>query len=703
MARKIKADKNPSKHKGDKKPQFTIFQKIDKVEEDHPVTKNHHLDMIYQYSMYLGHQYLLPNYEDNELVEQVVDRDARCCYNVVAGFCDTFDAKMLKDRPIPQMYPTGFEPGDISAARFASTALESWWKRKDVSELWFEAVGWASRTGTGIIKQYWDGQMEEEEEEDGKDAKKKGKEKDKPSFTVSGDVPRYDESDVGLQVIAPWNFFPGHRATNSKNLREAYHLYPMPTAELVRLYGDIAKDVKVEAVEDYRSLLGSYTEGAIDSEDSYTGVFSEEVTLVREYWERGIEGYDAGHGKGKGRFIVRAGGVTLHDGPNPYKKRLPFIIVTVNKPPDSFWGKGLISKVAGLQHDLNRINSLTMENIDWTAICKFVVPRGTNIEDNAITKMSGEVIEFDPEGGSEPHQMQILSMPGYVSQFKQEIVQTMMDIIGLHEVSFAQLPKRGSEISGRALNTLVEAESARFAREIMTMQGAMKEQALFYLELIQDNYTKEQLEAVLGENRSTEVDDFLKTDIRNYNDIYAEVGAGFGLSASQRTDTLLMYYDRKIIDANRVLQLSEFGGTNKLYYEATLDENKANRHLQHILKTGKAPQISLYDNHEAIMKVFKDFVRRPEFDSLDNDKQIAIEAYLDEHLRKSIEMAQHMQEIQAAAQPAAAPNALTTGGAPGMPPPMMPDQTQMAMEEQMSQSPGAPPSQDMGGMMPPQG
>ena len=45
---------------------------------------------------------------------------------------------------------------DISTARFSNVALEGWWKKKDISSLWFEAIGWASRVGTGFIKQYWD-------------------------------------------------------------------------------------------------------------------------------------------------------------------------------------------------------------------------------------------------------------------------------------------------------------------------------------------------------------------------------------------------------------------------------------------------------------------------------------------------------------------------------------------------------------------
>lgn len=706
MARKLKKDeKLPSKHQ-EEKPKATIYQQMDKVEQDHPVTKTHHLEMLYQYAMYLGHQYLLPNYEDNELIETIVDREARCCYNFSAGFCDTFDAKMLKDRPIPQAYPSGFEPEDISSARFASAAIEQWWGRNDISDLLFEAVGWASKCGTGVIKQYWDGpsrkdkqgEDEEDKKEDGKELKTKvGK------YLISGDKPRDDRGDCKVEVIAPWNFFPDHRGTTIKNCRHAFHVYPMPIVEIQRIYGDKADGVKAESIEDYRSLLSSYTEGAVDSEDSYTGVFAEEVTLVREYWERGVPGHDAGFGVGKGRFIVRAGGVTLYEGPNPYGKRLPFILFTVGKPSDSIWGRGIMEKIAGMQHDYNRINSLTMENIDWTAICKFVVPRGTNIEDNAINKLSGEVIEFDAESGQAPHQMQIASMPAYVSQFKQEILQSAMDVVGLHEVSFAQLPKRGSEISGRALNTLVEAESARFAREIMCSASSIKEMAIFFMELLKENFTDDQLREVLGKNRETEMEDFMKSSLRGNTDIFVEVGSGFGLSPSNRIDQLMMLYDRKAIDAPTLLRLSEFGTSGKLYYDATLDENKAHRHLQHIIKTGNAPNISRYDNHQAIIKIFKDFIRSPEYDKLDEDIQDAIEAYVDEHFRKEIELAEHMKQIATEAQSQGQPNALTTGGAPGAAPFMTPDQTQMAMEEQMAMSPGAPPSQDMGGMMPQQG
>lgn len=590
--------------------EFPTDEIIDSIDSDHPVTKDKHLDWVYWYAMYLGHHYWVPDYNNNELIRAYINRSARSVYNLTAGFVDTFVAKMLKDRPVPMVYPLTFEPSDIKAARIGSVALEYWWRKYDLSDMWFDVVLWAAITGTSIVKQYWDKWAGE---------------------TISGEEPEA-LGEVRCEIVPPWNFFPDPSASDISKARWAVHTYVMPLSEIKRLYPEKAKDLAGEDVSDYRDVLSSYTSEISERAAQVTGSAAESKVWVREYWERGESGIDRGFGDGKGLLKIRANGTTLYEGKNPGDDSLPFITYAVKKRPDSIWGEGLIKQVVQCQHDLNRINSQIMENIDWMANVKWAIPRGSQLKEGALNKEVSEAVEFDGEKGMAPHQMQVIPIPNHVFQYKSEVVQAMMDIVGLHEVSFAQLPERGSQMSGRALTSLVEAEAVRFSKEIMRLSTAMKSQAMSYLSLAKKHYGERRTARIVGSYRGVEIESFIKSDLDGQTDVYVEVGSGFGLSPSAKNEQIMALLDRKIIPPDEALRLTEYGGLGKLYFDANLDQSKAQRHLDIILNKGAAPPISEYDNHAAMVKVFMDFIRRPEYDDLDIGTKNMVETYISNHV-----------------------------------------------------------------------
>lgn len=680
--------KSAIKKKAISEEENSIENLIDNCETDHPVTKKLWLDWAYYYSMYLGFQAYVQSYEDNELIEDEIAAESRSIYNIIDGFCDTYVAKMLKDRPIPQFYPLGFESKDINAARYSNIAIESWWKKIDMSAMWYDVLFWAACLGTGIIKQYYN----DAQETDG--------------VIAGAEQNPLRRGDISAESLMPWNYIPDPRATSGKSQRYGIHFYAMPITTFKRIFKDKEGIEKIseEVIEDYREMLASHSFGSVDSESSTDGVFSEKCVMVREYWERAIDGFDAGQGVGKGRFMIRAGKQTWHDGPNPYKKTLPFIVCAIGKTPDQFWGRGLVEKMAPEQHDLNRINSLIMENIDWTCIVKYAVPKGLNIEDNTINKKSGEVVEYDSDGGPGPHQMVIAGMPQYVFEHKASIFSTVMDRTGMHEVSFAQLPPRASQTSGKALNQLVEAEATRFAKDVVAIQTAMEEQALFFIELAQEHYTETQHVALMGQYRGVEIADFKGADLRGQTGCFVEVGSSLGMSPSAKFEKMVMLFDRKVIGPDELMKSAEFGTTGKVFYQTAMDDNKANRHLQSIIKDHVAPNISKYDNHQAIIKVFMDFIRKPEYDELDDKTRQVIETYMDTHKEKEAEIMAQTQAMvskvtQGVMQKAGmAGGQIPPGGPGGQPPQMMtPQNAPSAMQDQMSMAtgqPGAPPPQE---------
>lgn len=621
---------------------INIDELIDELPKQHPVISDHHLHWVFLYAMYLGKQYAFPNYSTGKLVdasiledtlaEEIITRNTRSIYNMYAGFLDTYIAKMLKDNPVPQTYPTSFDNDMIKGARIGNIALEDWWRREQIERKCYDAVTWSALTGTGILKVYFN--------------------KDKGVPISVGDE-SMKEGDIVCSSVPPWFFFSDPMAKDMPSARFGEEVYIQPLSVLKKVLGSKITDGlgSEEDAENYKNLLSAYT-GELGGTSKQDGVLAEESILVKEYWERAVEGHDAGKGKGKGLLKLRAGGKTLYEGPNPQGEDLPWFRIVAKGRPDSFYGQGHGDGIVQCQVDFNRINSQTMENIDWLGNTKIAVPYSTNSE--AFDKNAGELLECDMSDGI-PQQIQIQAFQPQVMNFAESILQRMMHIIGLHEVSFAQLPERASRISGRALDMLIDSESVRFAKDVNSLKTALEDMALRFIKLARDNYDTEKYVSLVGKYRGLEVEAFKGKDLRVERGefgFFVEVGKGFGLSPARKAEQLSMLWDRGIIqDPQEILKNLEFGTIDKIYYDATLDENKAQRHLDLIVsgvegeEAAVAPPISKFDNHKVFIKVFTDFIRRPEYDLLSDEQREVIEGALEEHMRLLQELAMQQQMV----------------------------------------------------------
>ncbi|MFX0206598.1 MAG: hypothetical protein ACFFDT_11485, partial [Candidatus Hodarchaeota archaeon] len=562
---------------------------IDKIDETHPVKIYKHIKMVYHLAMYYGYQFYTISANKTQLGEDIENAYARSDYNLLGGLIDVFVSKMLKDNPIPQVYPISFDNEDIQAARLSDIALEYWWKKENLSHFLYEVVRWAAITGTGIGKVFFN--------------------KDK-GLRINVGEEWIGEGEVVAQVVNPFGFFPDPSARKLSEARWVAHCYVQPVEAVKKTFKEKAKSLKGEKnIEGYRNILSSYTGDYTDIRND-EAVFNEDMCVVREYWERGVEGHDAGFGEGKGRLLIRANGIELYDGENPKGEKLPFFVLAVKKPMDSFWGRGLVEPLVTAQMDLNRINSQIMENIDLMANIWIGVPIGGETNPELLAPFSAVKVPYDPDIGP-PHGIPLTPIPAHVLHQRDSIIKHMMDIIGIHEVSMAQLPIRGSQMSGRALHELVEAEAVRHATEVNNLKVFVEEVARTYIEEAQEHYQTKRLASIIGQNRGVEIEEFIGADLRgrkdtpSFHNYDVEVGGGFGLSSASKAEQLLMLYDRKIIqDPNEVIRHLEFSTIRKFFYQSNMAENKANRHLKRILEEGIIPEISGYDNHRIHIKVF---------------------------------------------------------------------------------------------------
>ena len=609
------------KKKENKKNQLTLLSiaEIDKIHDSHPVkSSGQHLTWVFHYAMYLGHQYARANYEKDELEYEEFMANSRSIYNMLMGYNKLFNSKLLKDDPTPQVIPITFDSDDVRKSRISSVVLESWWKKQNLASVLYDTVFWASIIGTGIIKQYWN--------------------KDYGMKINVGGI-SIDDGEVVDRVLSPWGSFPDPTAVDIKTCRYFAESYIQPITTLDRCYPKLAgKFLSDDMLDDYKAIVASYTGDNTDT--NTTGNLTEDKARVTEYWERGVVDYDAGYGEGKGALIIRAGGQTIYAGENPKGIGLPYYRYTVNDVPDSFWGKGMIEPAVQAQIDLNRVTSQTMENIDWMGNQMYLLPEGCSVDEQQLGKTVATVLRYNPEMGK-PEVMQHRAFPTEVLSYIAIIDQKMMAIYGLHEVSQGQLPERGSQMSSRSLDILVESETVRFAPEINRLKDMIEQMANDYLDTAGEKYTGKKSVAMLGKVNGVQAMEFDKEDLLGSRGIIVEVGKGFGLSPQRKSELAMQLFDRGAITAAEVMNVVEFGTTNKLFYSNTLAENKAIRYLKMIVqgveneegeRVAVDPPFTKHDPHEAMIKVAIEFMMMPAYDDeISEDQKKLLDAYIDRH------------------------------------------------------------------------
>lgn len=142
------------------------------------------------------------------------------------------------------------------------------------------------------------------------------------------------------------------------------------------------------------------------------------------------------------------------------RPRFPMSRCFWNAPIRGFRGRGLVHQLMGIQLKINDILRDAQEGMFYGSQLKVFVQRGSNIVKNHLRARHPSVVEFD---GSEPH----FVAPNPVSNQAIEMLMMLIDqahkISGINEMKSQGRNPLGSNASGKALDTLEDIQSDRFA------------------------------------------------------------------------------------------------------------------------------------------------------------------------------------------------------------------------------------------------
>jgi hypothetical protein len=602
----------------------------------HPLKGEELLKRAYYKAWVDGYHYMNYDVPKNKLYKVVptASEKHRSKINYVGKNQSIAVAKILKDSPTLIALPMSSSMGDIKSARIANAIFQNALSQNevDLTGKTFDVMKVANSYGTGWWKIPWNPLLKP-----GKGGKPMG--------------------DYQVTVHDDFEVFPDPSARDWWTMEWYIHAYLQDIAKLERLYPKMKGKIKPWVNNESEQSRNIYTSDYY----SQSSKCFEGKAFVLEFlarpggkWERGK------------KVILINQELLAKYGDNPYmqkgKEYGEFAMDMVPFVWDSEVGKlhgrsGVVDEIP-INKEIDKICSMTMENIKKTAAMKVLLPNGSQKPTDFISDKVHFVM-YNPDNGGKPIFPDPPSMPSYVPNHLMFLIGAQKDMAGVHEVSEGQLPERGSQMSGSALKLLQDSEMVQHSPVMRRLKISMGIAGQLILKHVQNHYTEPRLLTLTGPHKRHEVIEFLGSDLNGSVDIKLEIGSAFNTSAAAKIEGILSLFKEGVLQeaekgskaARKVLESLEFGQVDEIYQMEGLQEARVQWVIDRILKDHKVPDVYDWENHDVYIQSLQELMLNPDFQEKEDDvKKIFND-----------QMAYH-QQMKAMPAPAVPPN--SAGGSP---------------------------------------
>lgn len=574
-------------------------------------------------SFYLGRQWVTIDPQTQRITSPAVPPwRVLVTVNFIQGAVQTLLAKLTKNRPKGLVESEGDDPTSSQRAKASNKILDFLWRRSGTDVATTQAMLWALICGTGVLKQFWD-----------------------PS---AGDeiAPGLHLGEITTNAVSPFEFYPDPNGERIADKHWAFHVKVRSSAYVLEKYG-----VEVES----QTVTGDDTlDGRISSLLDQPIAQVQKGVVVKEFWER----RSAKHPKG--RYVVYAREKVLFAGDNPYEKwQLPFAAFQAVPIPGSFWGESVVSGMLDAQRNYNKARSQAIEIRNLMAKPKWLIPVGALEDGVTITSAPGENIVY--QGTTPPVSVSGKDVPVTFWKDLQQSRSEMYDISGQHEVSDSKVPTGVTAAS--AIGLLQEQDNTRLGPIAASYEIAIESLEAGKLALARQFYIEPRTARVVGKNASVEVLEFSREDIPEDASISVVAGSSMPTSeVAKRAYVLDLWKAKVITDPRKVIELLQFGDTEAVYDDITLDINRAERENEQ-MKRGQQVQAQRFDSHQLHLHTHDAFRKTEEYEVLDPTIQALFEAHDMEHIQFSVQLAQAQASISLQSDPRMLPQVRLYGTA----------------------------------------
>ncbi len=505
--------------------------------------------------------------------------------------------------------------------------------------------------GTGFTKSFWDVTKGDPLEMD-----------EEGNFVMEG--------EFNIKVPNVWDLYIDPDASRWEDVNYIFERIIVPWEEAKYRFPD-----KIEVLKRYRKQRLEGERDHTQPSQSLIKNLKYDVVELYEYWERGtpMNGFLGRH------CICSADGdliTDLMENPEQYqapskskedkRKRLPvavlpYQIFTDIDVPGTVWGKSFVEYTTALQDNLNRIDNVTLENMQAHGVARLILPEGAEIADGSITNSPWDIVKIT---GSQPfHFAQPMQLPQVIPDLMGRYKLGMDDMAGVNEAMFGQQSR----------------ETSGFSMQYATNQGNMIRRRLFnkyvlfvediynsYLRIVQKHWQIPRTIKVLGKEKAFESTDIKGADIDGGYDLIVEYGASLSLDPTTRREeiiTLMPLFEKAGVESRQILQMLKLNELSGMYDTLELAKDRQREIFEEMIAKGIYIEPEELQDHKNMLKYAYYYLMTTEFKYLTEDEKVLIR----KHVRER-------EMVSAQGAGAAALGGMAPGPAPagpgGTPPPL---------------------------------
>lgn len=414
------------------------------------------------------------------------------------------------------------------------------------------------------------------------------------------------------------------------------------------------------------------------------------MVTVREAWHLPTK-----KGKKDGRHVIWVKGCTLVDETWSWD-RFPFTVMRFGHRLSGYYGKSAVQTLAPTQRNHDKLNAKIDEAQDIMAVPRVIVGNGAKLTVDHLDDIPGGILRVDgPVSGIS--EWNATAMSPEIYQERAEAPEKMRSLLGVNSFDTqSQLPAQLREVSGPALERLLDAGTARHAMTHAEVERAIVDLGYLAMMYAADLEAEGKEVTVVGPGASEKT----TVELLNFADVVIDrkrmklrvqpmnampqtfAGKVEHFGKLRETGDISGKQYLKMLEVPDMAGAADFLGS---------DEEIILKNLHFMVKKGKYVQPLQYDNLDLIVPLTTAFINWYRIrEDADMEKVGMLAQYIEDAiaLKKglgtgdpmappAIDPATGMPTNPMAPPPAAPALDAATGqplpaGSPGMPPPMMP-------------------------------
>lgn len=536
--------------------------------------------------MVQGRQYTAWSEAKNALVQKPgLPYEPRLTINILEPMIRTELAKIGGSHPNVTIVPASNEEEDLMAARAGEQVWDWGYDVGHVDTKLRQAQWWASVTGNGFLKDYWDHGAEDPAVAPAmKPDASAGLGTINPAtgmFDVPTPAPKATPGCIKVQAVTPFHIYvPDLTELNIQDQPYVLHVYPMNLETARQRY---AKFIGPEWVPSKASGDQVVQSGNLLGGKGTNTAVPDTVIVVEAHFKPEVTPYAP---KGGVVIMIEKEIIAASVEGMPYRHgEFPFHHIT-HIETGSFYRKSAIETMTPLQDDLNRMYSQMTKHRNLMLAPQFFYDAGS-VDVRRIQNRPGTWIPI-ALGANKPVPVPLPELPNTFWQFLAKLREEADNISGQHDVSRAVSP--GSDTAASAISVLQEADNNFMFDRISSTEQVLQGLARHYVALAVQFWDTPRIVKVVGDDGALDVKQLQGSDLEKATDIRVESGSGLPEGKAARIAVIQDMMKNGFVQPEDGLKELEMGNLRRIYRQTKVDEDQAAR--ENLAMKGMDPEVA---------------------------------------------------------------------------------------------------------------